>query len=802
MFGPLCSSETETPPTRQRIIQPRAAEKFPRNDWWRRLQQQRKAEEVSSSFIDRKRMMSRHHENCSQQEQRRRHSVVRRAQKERRGALNERPTKAKNASAFRKFKKSVRLKRLNATPGTRQQSLLLTARRNGANDEGVSITTVSRDDHETIIDPQSPPRTIRLRKDEPENSSRQCPDDTSFLPRRSSRIGSSSTNAFKSKEHSSNASNASMSNLRRSLRSSDYNGDDKEATSATVNLIHHPDPQRGIVTRQRSNRALTQMDSIPQHRATPWNAPGQLNEDRQLRRRRTLLEPKLSSSEYESDDGASSTGSCSSENGMWGTAPRRMLRSEATRQQERRTSRLRSAGAPLDTLGFGQTNSDRRITRSNQQMVDSTETPDDTEDTSAGEENPRTRTSSQKKPSNTVETSWDETQVCLRRKSLRIFLREPPVRPEELQKQPENESAVASPLSCRNRQDTESSRTETLKKPVAHVVEFNKPAGRLTTRRASQRQLFGKNHTGIDSAETVDESRPKRRRGRPRKTPIKNQDEDKDIGQRPSNRKRHREEAMTPVRRSSRVKTPTAKNSQCRRSSRARAASPHEEITDVVEPSTLTCKRKPTKFLPETPEKRGRRARSKKSTMNGGFALHYEELTDEYEAMASRGEVKHVRFGATIEMAQQAVERSIRLYENRTVLVDQDILADEKQHRKSLKSHASFETQEQMNLIEDVGVGEGDVEAEEVMNMMEELASRPVLTSDHLRIGSRNSQCRDCPLCLPHAHEVELTKLQGTTITPSIHTVDGFELDDGIVKNTLNALKRLRYSLAFVKQNK
>jgi AT hook motif len=190
--------------------------------------------------------------------------------------------------------------------------------------------------------------------------------------------------------------------------------------------------------------------------------------------------------------------------------------------------------------------------------------------------------------------------------------------------------------------------------------------------------------------------------------------------------------------------------------------------------------------------------------------LDYTPLTDEYEAMVAKNVVKSIRFGPSFESACVAVERGIRHYESRTSdVVDPDVLADEKLYRKSLRSHQSFEAQEKLNLLDEDDDDESisddsELDDKQTMTLLEAMADAPIVWSDQVRIRSRGSQCKpDCRFCRVAARELCCVLVGTTTFTPGITAIGNdadFELDDAIHANTLNALKRLRHSLAFLER--
>jgi hypothetical protein len=190
--------------------------------------------------------------------------------------------------------------------------------------------------------------------------------------------------------------------------------------------------------------------------------------------------------------------------------------------------------------------------------------------------------------------------------------------------------------------------------------------------------------------------------------------------------------------------------------------------------------------------------------------LDYTQLTDEYEALASDKIVKSIRFGPTFESACAAVERGIRHYETRASgMVDPDVLADEKLYRRSLKSHQSFEAQEKLNLLDDDGesiADDSEQEEKDTLTMMKALADTPIVWSDQVRIRLRGSRCKpDCRVCVQAARELCCVLPGTTTFTPGITTVEHdeeFALDDEIHTITLNTLKRLRHSLAFLDRDR
>lgn len=706
--------------------------------------------------------MSRHYENCQATSSQR--GQLRRVQTQRRNTvLNERKHKS-NAKALRKFKKSLRLQYLNSPRATRQSlSAAATTTNTTANDtrdmeEETTTGTLLSSRH---INPRS-----LVSADEQENG-----------------------------RQNSNACSHALRN-RRSLR----NTSNSDASMELETKIK-PSAKRGRVCPPQRRQSSRLHAAVAPERIQPRNP-------RTLSNSSSSEDEYETAQEYDSDDDSLTSASGGLE------APRRMLRSARSNQEETSIAYMTRLQEKSHQMNHPSEESDRRITRSSH--TDLVETTDDSEAsmerysrrcttrrtcTPPMEVNRQQSDSSRRITRNTrheniesdatpVTEPLNDSELDVswhRRRSVRVFLKERPMQDQD--------TAPAEP-------PVDATLTRNSKAKVALVEEEpTKPSGRSKQQHASKRQLFGK----IASANP--EEMMIRRGGRTRKAPNRfqvnhggNDAFQVDDCPERSNRKRDREETTVPTRRSSRITTPVAKKPRCLRSTRSQMISPESsnESIDEEEPRAAVVK----KTLDQTPKQR--RSCRGKSVSTGDFMLDYVQLIEEYEALASCGEVKRVRFGPTIETAQAAVERSIRMYENRSLHVDQDILADEKQHRKSLKSHPFFELQERQNIIEDLETEEendDDNDAEEAMELMEELADTPILLSDHVSIRTRRSQCKDCPLCLPHAQNSVSLKRDETTITPCIASVNGFELNDGIVKNTLNTLMRLRHSLAFVKEH-
>jgi hypothetical protein len=183
--------------------------------------------------------------------------------------------------------------------------------------------------------------------------------------------------------------------------------------------------------------------------------------------------------------------------------------------------------------------------------------------------------------------------------------------------------------------------------------------------------------------------------------------------------------------------------------------------------------------------------------INCDSKLEYRLLTDHYAEMASRNLVKNIRFGRTFASAYAAVQRVIRQYET-SMMVDPEVLEDEKLYRKSLKSHQRFEAQEKLSILEDACiVDEKNQNSKPTLKLLEELASTPIVVSNQVRIRSARAPCKNCQLC----HESSCMLLSVVaTFTPGMKPFDDFGLEEDIDKNTLDAANRLKHSLDFWKR--
>jgi hypothetical protein len=195
-----------------------------------------------------------------------------------------------------------------------------------------------------------------------------------------------------------------------------------------------------------------------------------------------------------------------------------------------------------------------------------------------------------------------------------------------------------------------------------------------------------------------------------------------------------------------------------------------------------------------------------RETMTSTDMISFHTLLWEYDHLVAQGRCHHVSFGSTLPSALLAIDRTLQKLKSETnsnEILDDEISADIREYKRSLRAFSVYEDREKLALVHEVQEKmelwgrqcatankwnynkSNDRRFNDTYQCIESamLKNRPIVITNSNRMLSRNSfKCKDGAYCIFQCNENKSGRACDAIFTPNdiapIPTVEPFHIDD------------------------